>query len=186
MKGDDVFTPTESPLIQKTTDFKESLSSASAIILIRPFNTFGPRQSQRAIIPTIISQILSNNSLELGNLNPTRDLTYVVDTCKAYLEISKVKSFFGEVVNVGSNNEYKIEDIAKKIISKINPEAKISIESKRVRPSDSEVERLVCDNKLILNNTSWKPTIDFNEGLDLTIDWYKNFKDKFSHEIYHI
>ena len=157
------------------------------IKIIRPFNTYGPRQSGRAAIPSIIIQAInSKKEIKLGNVEPTRDLTYVVDTCKAYLEISKVKSFFGEVVNVGSNNEYKIEDIAKKIISKINPEARISIESKRVRPSTSEVERLVCDNKLILNNTSWKPTIDFNEGLDLTIDWYKNFKDKFSHDIYHI
>ena len=157
------------------------------IKIIRPFNTYGPRQSSRAVIPSIIIQAInSKKEIKLGNVGPTRDLTYVSDTCKAYLEILKTKSFFGKAVNVGSNNEYKIENIAKKIISKINPEAKIIKDTKRVRPSSSEVERLVCDNKLILSNTDWKPNVDFDKGLDLTIDWYKNFKDLFSHDVYHV
>jgi len=155
--------------------------------IIRPFNTYGPRQSSRAVIPTIIIQAMSGKKeIKLGNISPTRDYTYVGDTCKAYLEISKSKDFFGKVVNVGSNNEHKIEDVAKKIISKINPEAKIFSDKSRVRPENSEVDRLVCDNKLILNKTNWKPSVSFDKGLDLTIDWFKNFKNLFTHDIYHI
>ena len=93
--------------------------------IIRPFNTFGPRQSNRAVIPTIINQALKNKNISLGNVKTTRDYTYVTDICEAYLEIIKSKKIFGEPINVGSNNEFKIENIAKKIIKKINPNLKI-------------------------------------------------------------
>ena len=107
--------------------------------IIRPFNTFGPRQSNRAVIPTIINQALKNKNISLGNVKTTRDYTYVTDICEAYLEIIKSKKIFGEPINVGSNNEFKIENIAKKIIKKINPNLKIKIDKKRLRPNDSEV-----------------------------------------------
>ena len=156
------------------------------IKIIRPFNTYGPRQSGRAVIPSIIIQAINKKEIKLGNMGPSRDLTFVSDTCEAYFEILKTKKFLGQVINVGSRNEHKIEDIAKKIISKINPDAKITTDKKRIRPSNSEVERLVCNNELILKNTSWKPKVDFEKGLGLTIDWFKNFKSLFSHDIYHI
>ena len=142
--------------------------------IIRPFNTFGPRQSNRAVIPTIINQALKNKNISLGNVKTTRDYTYVTDICEAYLEIIKSKKIFGEPINVGSNNEFKIENIAKKIIKKINPNLKIKIDKKRVRPNDSEVDRLKCDNRLITRKTNWKPRIKFEEGLEKTIKWIRN------------
>ncbi len=155
--------------------------------IVRPFNVYGPRQSTRAVIPSIIIQALNlKKQIKLGNIMPTRDLTYVTDTCKAYFEIMKTKSFFGRAINVGSNNEYQIKSIAKKIIQKIDPEAQIYLEKKRKRPNTSEVDRLVCDNRLILKNTKWKPKINFSEGLDLTIEWFKENKEKFYNNIYHI
>jgi len=154
--------------------------------IVRPFNTYGPRQSTRAVIPSIIIQALNaKNEIKLGNIKPTRDFTFVSDTCRAYFEILKVKKFFGNVINVGSNNEFEIKEIANSIIKKINPELKITLEKKRKRPRSSEVDRLVCDNKLLLKNTKWKPKINFSKGLDLTIDWLKKNKSKFDIN-YHI
>jgi NAD dependent epimerase/dehydratase len=157
------------------------------IKIIRPFNIYGPRQSIRAVIPSIIIQALNNKkTINLGNIEPTRDLTYVKDTCDAFLAIVKNKHFFGNVLNVGSNNEYSVEIIAKKILKKFNSDAKIKKEKKRIRSSKSEVDRLVCDNKKILKFTNWKPKVNFDKGLDLTIDWFKEFKDYFRHDIYHV
>lgn len=152
--------------------------------IIRPFNTFGPKQSSRAVIPLIINQVLNNKKfIKLGNTNTSRDLTYVKDTCLAYLALLKTQKLFGQPVNVGSKNEYKIMDIAKKIITKINPKIKILKDKKRMRPLKSEVNRLVCNNNLILKNTTWRPKTNFNKGLDLTINWFKknnfNFTDKY-------
>jgi dTDP-glucose 4,6-dehydratase len=155
--------------------------------IIRPFNTYGPRQSGRAVIPTIIIQLLDNKrELKLGNIEPSRDFTYVTDTCGAYLEILKVKNFFGDIVNVGSNNEYKIADIIKKISAKFNCKVNIKKESKRKRIPSSEVIRLVCDNKNILKNTIWKPKISIDKGLDMTIDWFRKYRDSFKHNIYQL
>ena len=142
--------------------------------IIRPFNTYGPRQSSRAVIPSIITQALNKKKeIKLGNIQTSRDYTYVIDTCNAYLEILKMKNMFGTPINVGSNNEYKIKDIAEKIISKINPKIKIIIDKKRIRPKLSEIDRLVCDNSLILEKTLWKPLESFDKGLNKTIDWIK-------------
>jgi dTDP-glucose 4,6-dehydratase len=157
------------------------------IKIIRPFNIYGPRQSSRAVIPSIIIQALNNKKeIKLGNIKPSRDFTYVSDTCNAFLEILKIKSFFGDTLNVGTNNEYTIEDIAKKILKKLNSKAKIRKEKQRTRSAKSEVVRLVCDNTKILKKTNWKPKIKFDKGLDKTINWYKNFKFLFEHDIYHI
>ena len=157
------------------------------IKIIRPFNTYGPRQSIRAVIPSIIVQALnSNQEIKLGNIKPSRDFTYVNDTCNAYLEILKAKKFFGDIVNVGSNNEHTIEDISKKILLNLNSKASISREEIRTRSQDTEVMRLVCDNSKILKHTNWKPKINFDNGIDLTINWFKKFKDFFKHDIYHV
>ena len=150
--------------------------------IIRPFNTYGPRQSNRAVIPTIINQALKNKNISLGNIKTTRDYTYVSDISEAYLEIIKTKNIFGQPINVGSNNEFKIEQIARKVIKKINPNLKIIIDKKRIRPEKSEVDRLKCDNKLITKKTNWKPKIKFDEGLEKTIKWIRN-NQKYFHNI---
>ncbi len=150
--------------------------------IIRPFNTYGPRQSNRAVIPTIINQALKNKNISLGNIKTTRDYTYVSDISEAYLEIIKTKNIFGQPINVGSNNEFKIEQIARKVIKKINPNLKIIIDKKRIRPEKSEVDRLKCDNRLITKKTNWKPKIKFDEGLEKTIKWIRN-NQKYFHNI---
>ena len=157
------------------------------IKIIRPFNIYGPRQSSRAVIPSIIIQALNaKKEIKLGNVEPSRDFTYVIDSCNAFIEILKIKNLFGKVLNVGSNNEYTIKDIAKKILTKLNSKASIKKEKKRVRSTNSEVVRLVCDNTKILKYTNWTPKNKIDEGLDKTISWFKNFKDSFKHDIYHI
>ena len=157
------------------------------IKIIRPFNIYGPRQSSRAVIPSIIIQALySKNEIKLGNVKSSRDFTYVSDTCNAFLDILKLKNLFGSTLNVGSNNEYTIEDIVKKILIKLNSKANIKKEEKRKRPSNSEVVRLVCDNSKILKQTNWKPKINIEEGLVKTINWFKENKDLFKHDIYHV
>ena len=157
------------------------------IKIIRPFNVYGPRQSSRAVIPSIIIQALNNKKeIKLGNVEPSRDFTYVTDTCNAFLDILKIKNFFGNTLNVGSNNEYTINDIAKKILEKLNSKANIKKELLRTRSSKSEVVRLVCDNSKILKTTQWKPMIKIEKGLDMTINWFRKFKDLFKHDIYHV
>ena len=157
------------------------------IKIIRPFNVYGPRQSSRAVIPSIIIQALNNKKeIKLGNVEPSRDFTYVTDTCNAFLDILKIKNFFGNTLNVGSNNEYTINDIAKKILEKLNSKANIKKEPQRTRSPNSEVVRLVCDNSKILKNTQWKPKVKIEKGLDMTINWFRKFKDLFKHDIYHV
>ena len=157
------------------------------IKIIRPFNIYGPRQSSRAVIPSIIIQALNaKKEIKLGNVEPSRDFTYVIDSCNAFIEILKIKNLFGKVLNVGSNNEYTIKDIAKKILTKLNSKASIKKEKRRVRSTNSEVVRLVCDNSKILKYTNWTPKNKIDEGLNKTISWFKNFKDSFKHDIYHI
>ena len=144
------------------------------IKIVRPFNTYGPRQSARAIIPTVISQLLSNKkSIQLGSLSPTRDLTFVSDTCRAFEEILKSESLFGEVTNVGMKAEISIEDLAKLIASIMNVELKIDSTDERTRPKNSEVERLFCDNEKLLKHTQWKPNYTLVQGINEVLEWMK-------------
>ena len=155
--------------------------------IIRPFNTYGPRQSLRAIIPTIISQgVKKNNEIKLGNLNPTRDFLYVKDTCNGFLEVLKSDRLLGQTVNIGLNSEISMKNLAEKIISSMNLTSKIKEDSKRTRPAKSEVDRLCCDNKKILSNTSWKPNYNLEKGLEETIEWFKKFNHLYKSDIYHI
>ncbi len=143
--------------------------------LVRPFNTYGPRQSLRAIIPTIISQALMNKGkINIGSLTPTRDLTYVEDTCKGFEAIAEIDDFLGEVVNIGSHKEISIKELALLISEIMNITIKLSEDSDRVRPKNSEVERLVCDNSKIINTTNWIPEVSLRQGLETTIDWFSN------------
>lgn len=145
------------------------------IKIVRPFNTYGPRQSARAIIPTIISQILKgHSSLKLGSLTPTRDLTYVEDTCSGFYQIYKSKSLIGEVTNIGMNSEISIGKLVELISKIMNTKLQIETLEDRIRPKNSEVERLVCDNSKILKNTSWKPKYKLEDGINKFIEWMKN------------
>ncbi|MBN2788875.1 MAG: SDR family NAD(P)-dependent oxidoreductase [Candidatus Delongbacteria bacterium] len=155
--------------------------------IIRPFNTFGPRQSARAIIPTVISQILSGiTDIKLGNLSPTRDLTFVKDTVNGFLEIALADNLFGEVTNIGMNTEISIGELVKKIAKLMDTDISVTTENDRVRPDNSEVERLYCANKKIVDNTSWKPQYNLEEGLKETIEWMKENMKIYKPGIYNI
>ena len=144
--------------------------------IIRPFNTYGPRQSDRAVIPSIILQALANRDIKLGNITKSRDYTYVKDIWAAFLKDIKIRDLNGMPINVGSNKEIKIKDIARLIIKKVNPKLKVIIDKKRIRPKLSEVNRLKCDNSLLIDKTNWKPLITFEDGLEETIDWIRDNK----------
>jgi NAD dependent epimerase/dehydratase len=143
--------------------------------IVRPFNTYGPRQSARAIIPTIIAQILSGKrEIELGNLSPTRDLTFVLDTSQGFIDIYKSNTLFGEQTNIGMNQEISMGDLVNLIVDLIGEDVKIVSNQSRIRPAKSEVDRLWCSNTKLMGNTSWAPKYSLKEGLSAVITWMKN------------
>ncbi len=145
------------------------------ITIVRPFNTYGPRQSARAVIPTIISQLLSGQEkIFLGDIVPTRDLVFVKDTAEAFIEIAKSDSLIGQDCNIATEQEISIGDLAQLIISKINPKAKIVTEEQRLRPEKSEVFRLLGSRKKLEELTGWKPKVSLDEGINQTIEWFSN------------
>jgi len=145
------------------------------VTIARPFNTYGPRQSARAIIPTIISQLSSGNEkVQLGDLTPTRDFTYVEDTCRGFLALSDSDETVGETINIGSNSEISIEELFILIKKLMGKDAEVLSDKKRIRPKKSEVFRLLCDNKKILSLTNFSPKISLEDGLKRTIDWFMN------------
>lgn len=155
--------------------------------IVRPFNTYGPRQSARAIIPTVISQLLSNKrTLKVGNLHPTRDLTFVSDTAEGFIEIAKSDKLFGEVTNIGLNEEISIKELIMKIREIMNSDAEIITEQERIRPSESEVERLLCDNSKIMKYTEWRPKYELDKGLEETIDFITMNLTYYKTEIYNV
>jgi len=157
------------------------------VVTIRPFNTFGPRQSARAVIPTIITQALGPDPTVLvGSLHPTRDYTYVEDTVDAFIKAAEVQGIIGETINVGSGFEISIGDIAKKILELTGVTKTISQEDKRTRPKKSEVERLWCDNSKAKRLLGWQPNINFEEGLKKTISWISGNMDLFKTERYNV
>ncbi len=142
--------------------------------IVRPFNTYGPRQSARAVIPTVISQLLAGRgAIEIGNLEPTRDLTYVADTVEGFLEIFKADGLFGEITNIGMNEEISIGDLIALIGSVMNRRVEIVSDEQRIRPEMSEVDRLRCNNEKILGRTAWRPRYDLQSGLAETIEWLR-------------
>ncbi len=159
------------------------------VTIVRPFNTYGPRQSARAVIPNIISQLLNNKKeIKLGALHPTRDLVYVKDTVQGFIEIAKSDSLLGEEINIATGQEISIGDLAKKIIALINSEALIINEQERMRPAKSEVERLLGDNQKLLNHTNWKQKYSIEQGLAETIGWFKNKENllQYKADIYNV
>jgi NAD dependent epimerase/dehydratase len=157
------------------------------VTIVRPFNTYGPRQSARAVIPTIISQLLAGKTeLSLGSITPTRDLNYVLDTCQGFIDIASSMNTVGEEINIGTGTEISIGDLAQKLISLINPEAKIMQDDIRLRPEKSEVNRLVACNRKIGELTGWKPEYSLEQGLHSTIAWIKDNSNHYKHDIYNI
>jgi NAD dependent epimerase/dehydratase len=155
--------------------------------IVRPFNTYGPRQSTRAVIPSIITQCLKGNSeIRLGSLSPTRDLTFVHDTCAGFLEIYKSDKLFGEIVNIGMNEEISIRDLVEKISELIGKKIKVTCEDQRVRPDASEVEQLRCNNEKLRTITEWTPDYNLEKGILETIEWFKNSSLIYKSELYNV
>ena len=151
------------------------LSFDTPVSIVRPFNTFGPRQSARAIIPTIITQLMNGaTEIKLGDLSPLRDLLYVKDTVKGFTAIAGSSSLIGQDCNIATNTEISVGDLAQKIIDIINPNAKIVEDKERFRPTKSEVFRLLGDNTKIKANTNWEPTYNLEQGLSESIQWFSN------------
>ncbi len=159
------------------------------IIIARPFNTYGPRQSARAIIPTIIGQIASGKKeISIGDTRPTRDFNYVLDTCKGFVELSKCDQAIGQVVNIGSNSEISIGDLFNLIKELMQVDVQLVVDEKRLRPEKSEVFRLCCNNEKIKNLTGFVPSYSISQGLKETIQWFTNPDNlkKYKNDIYNV
>lgn len=157
------------------------------ITIVRPFNTYGPRQSARAVIPTIISQLLAGNEeIKLGSLTPTRDFNYVKDTANGFIAISRSDKTVGEEINIATQKEISIGELAQEIITQINPKAQIICEEERLRPEKSEVNRLLGSNAKIKSLTDWTPKYSLKDGIGETIDWMKQNLNAYKTDIYNI
>ncbi|MFQ7145961.1 MAG: NAD-dependent 4,6-dehydratase LegB [Clostridium sp.] len=157
------------------------------LTIVRPFNTYGPRQSARAVIPTIITQLLAGKEvIKLGSLTPTRDFNFVKDTVNGFISIAESDKTIGEEINIATQHEISIGQLAEELIKQINPNAKIVCEEERLRPKKSEVNRLLGSNEKIKRLTNWKPIYTFEEGLAETIEFFKNNLDRYKIDIYNI
>jgi NAD dependent epimerase/dehydratase len=160
------------------------LSFNTPVVTVRPFNTFGPRQSARAVIPTIILQCLKGEMVRLGNLLPTRDLNFVTDTVEGFIIAAGTPKATGWTINLGSSREISIGDLAKLIGRMMGRPIKIESEPMRVRPERSEVERLVADNTLARQLLGWQPKVSFEDGLARTIDWIQQHQERYTPDVY--
>ena len=157
------------------------------VTIVRPFNTYGPRQSARAVIPTIITQLLSGKEeIKLGALSPTRDFNYVKDTVNGFIEIYKSDRTVGEEINIATQKEIAIGQLAEELIRQINPNARIICDEQRKRPVNSEVNRLLGANEKIRQLTDWQPRYTFEEGLAETIEFLKNNLGRYKADLYNI
>lgn len=159
------------------------------VSIVRPFNTYGPRQSARAIIPTIITQLLNGmEEIKLGDLTPTRDLVFVKDTVRGFEAIARSQKAIGEEINIATEQEIQIGELAMNMINQINPNAKIVQDPQRMRPGKSEVRRLLGANAKIKSLTDWEPQYDLTRGIGETITWFaeKENLSTYKHEIYNI
>lgn len=162
-------------------------SFETPVKIVRPFNIYGPRQSARAIIPSIITQILDGKrEIKLGNTSPTRDFTFVKDTVDGFLAISQNEKFNGEYVNIGMGEEISVLDLVNLISGLIGEEIKITSDEQRVRPKDSEVDRLFAANKKLTQSTFWQPQFTLKQGLSETINWLKLNRSKYKSDLYNV
>ena len=157
------------------------------VTIVRPFNTYGPRQSARAVIPTIITQLLAGRTeIKLGSLEPTRDFNYVKDTVAGFMALGGCEAAIGQEVNIATGVEHSIGDLANELIRQINPEAKIVCDSQRLRPKDSEVERLLGDATKMHKLTGWKPAYTFEQGLAATIEFLRGNMERYKPDVYNL
>jgi len=157
------------------------------VTIVRPFNTYGPRQSARAVIPTIITQLLAGQEeIKLGSLTPTRDFNYVKDTVQGFIELARSEDVIGEEINIATQQEISIGELTQELINQINPSARIVCEEQRMRPEKSEVNRLLGSNEKIRRLTNWEPKYTLKEGLAETIEWLRNNIDKYKVDTYNI
>ncbi len=164
-------------------------SFGTPVVTVRPFNTYGPRQSARAVIPTIITQLLSGaTELKLGSLSPTRDFNYVLDTVNGFIALAESDETIGEEVNIATGVEHTVGDVANFLISELNPDVRLVVEDERLRPEKSEVFRLIGDTRKIMALTPWRPSFDLNAGLQDTIRWFRqpNNLSRYKASIYNI
>ena len=157
------------------------------VAIVRPFNTFGPRQSARAVIPTIITQLLAGKTeIKLGSLTPTRDFNYVKDTVAGFLAIAESDRTIGEEINIATQKEISIGELAEEIIRQINPDARIVCDEQRLRPEKSEVNRLLGCNEKITKLTTWKPQYSFKKGIEETIKWLRSHMSYYKTDVYNV
>lgn len=159
------------------------------VTIVRPFNTYGPRQSARAVIPTIITQIANGmKEIKLGDITPTRDFNFVLDTCRGFIEIAEHDNTIGETLNIGSNYEISVGDTLNLIKEIMNSNVKFSTDNQRIRPEKSEVHRLWCDNTKIKTLTGFEPKYNLKQGLTETINWFTNEENlkKYKADIYNV
>jgi NAD dependent epimerase/dehydratase len=160
-------------------------SFETPIVIVRPFNTYGPRQSARAVIPAIITQLLAGQrQIRLGDLTPRRDLNLVFDVCEAFVAVARSDSTIGQEINIASGHEIAIGDLAKKIIELIDPSAQIVTDTDRIRPQASEVQRLLGCNRRIRELTGWSPRHNLDEGLPVTIEWFRRHMNLYQSGVY--
>lgn len=156
------------------------------VAIIRPFNTFGPRQSARAVIPTIISQALKNGPVHLGSLTPTRDMNYVENTIDGFLAVAESERSVGQVINCGSGREIAVGNLARLIIDLIGSKSEIVCDDQRVRPANSEVERLLASNAKAKALLGWEPRVSLEDGLARTIEWFRDHLSRYKTDLYNI
>jgi NAD dependent epimerase/dehydratase len=156
------------------------LSYNLPVVTLRPFNTFGPRQSARAVIPALISQVLTQSTIHLGNLDTRRDFTFVSDTVAGFLKIAETPGVDGQTINLGTGQDIRIGDLAERILRMVDQPVKIVVDPVRLRPEKSEVQRLISDNRLALQNLGWSPQVSLEDGLQKTFDWIKENLSMFS------
>lgn len=160
------------------------LSYELPVITVRPFNAYGPRQSARAVIPTIITQALECPEIRLGSLDPVRDLTFVTDTVIGFLRAAETPAAVGEVVNLGQGSGVTIGELASEIFGILGVEKEIVTDPERIRPSASEVMRLVCDNSKAASMLGWKPAVSLSEGLRRTVEWFRSHLSSYKPHVY--
>jgi dTDP-glucose 4,6-dehydratase len=162
------------------------LSFGLPVVTVRPFNTYGPRQSARAVIPTIITQALTRSVVRLGDLRPTRDLNFVSDTVAGFLAAAERDQAVGQVINLANNDEISVGELAEKIIALIGRSVTIEVDESRLRPESSEVFRLHGDNRLARELLGWTPQVDLDEGLRRTVEWIARHLDRYDPSRYQV
>jgi NAD dependent epimerase/dehydratase len=161
-------------------------SFGTPVVVARPFNTYGPRQSARAVIPTIITQALTRDVVELGATAPTRDFLYVEDTAAGMAACAAAEGVEGEVINLGTGTEVSIGELAERVLRQLGRDVSVSVDESRLRPKDSEVERLVADTSKAKRLLGWEPTVDLDEGLRRTIEWLQGSLEAYKPSLYNV